>query len=195
MRRLRLFLALGALVFPSLLSAQGIRTVRIASGLDRPVYATSPPGDTSRLFILEQHTGNIRILSPGSFSINATPFLTVGSLSLGNEQGLLGMAFHPDYANNGLFFINRTDASGTTQIERYQVSANPNIALATPTSVLSIGQPQPNHNGGWIGFGPDGFLYIAGGDGGGSDDNDLNHTAGIGNAQDINEYQLCRVNP
>ena len=193
MCRLCLGLALGALVFPSLLSAQGIRTVRIASGLDRPLYATSPPGDTSRMFILEQHTGNIKILNLTTFDINPTPFLTVGPLSLGNEQGLLGMAFHPDYAINGQFFINRTDASGDTQIERYQVSADPNIANSTPTSLLSISQPQGNHNGGWMGFGPDGFLYAASGDGGGSNDNDPGHTIMTGNAQDVTNNLLGKI--
>ena len=162
-----------------------VTTVRVAEGLDRPVFATSAPGDPNRLFIVEQHSGEIKILDLTTWEINPQEFLDVGNLSTGDEQGLLGLAFHPDYQNNGQFFINKTDAGGTTRIERYQVSANPDVALTTATSVLSIAQPQGNHNGGWIGFGPnDGYLYISSGDGGGGDDNDTGHTNGIGNGQD-----------
>ncbi|MHA1559698.1 MAG: PQQ-dependent sugar dehydrogenase [Alphaproteobacteria bacterium] len=83
---------------------------------------------------------------------------------------MLGLAFHPDYAGNGRFFVNYTDGSGDTRIVEFRVSANPNIASEAPRPILAIDQPASNHNGGWIGFGPDGYLYIATGDGGGGGD-------------------------
>jgi glucose/arabinose dehydrogenase len=170
-----------------------VTTQRVASGLARPVYATAPPGDYGRLFVVEQHSGRIKILDLTTLEIAPTPFLTIGDLARGQEQGLLGLAFHPDYATNGFFYVNRTDASGTTRIERYQVSSDPGIANPTATPLLSIPQPQQNHNGGWLGFGPDGYLYISTGDGGGSDDNDAGHTPESGNAQDLTDNLLGKI--
>ncbi len=174
--------------------AETIGTVRVASGLSRPVFVTSPPGDTNRLFIVEQHTGRIKILDRGTGTINATPFLTVGGLSTGNEQGLLGLAFHPDYANNGFFYVNFTASNRATNIRRYQVSANPDLANSgSATTVLTYSQPQSNHNGGWAGFGPDGYLYLGSGDGGGGNDNNSGHTPGTGNSQDITNNLLGKM--
>ncbi|HRX83771.1 MAG TPA: PQQ-dependent sugar dehydrogenase [Phycisphaerae bacterium] len=146
-------------------------TVRVATGLNRPDFVTAPPGDTDRLFIVEQNTAQIRILNLTSGTINATPFVTVSDvLTSGNEQGLLGLAFHPDYASNGYFYVNYTSSSlgGDTVIARYQVSANPDVAnTASKTTILTFDQPFTNHNGGWIGFSPlNGYLHIATGDGG-----------------------------
>jgi glucose/arabinose dehydrogenase len=170
---------------------------RVATGLSRPVFATSPPGDATRLFIVEQFSGNtgrVRILRLATGELLATPFLSLVGVSTGNEQGLLGLAFHPDYASNGHFYVNFTNATGTTVIRRYSEDTDPDRAdPASATAVLEIGQPQGNHNGGWIGFGPDGFLYVATGDGGGSNDNDGGHTAGIGNSQDTTENLLGKV--
>ncbi len=171
-------------------SAKGLVVNRIASNLARPVFVTTPPGDMNRLFVVEQHTGNIRILDRTTDppTLLPTPFLTIpGGVSTGSEQGLLGLAFHPNYSANGLFYVNYTDTAGNTQIRQFSRSAaNPNLADAgSGVSVLSFLQPQSNHNGGWVGFGPDGFLYVASGDGGGSNDSGFGHTAGIGNAQDI----------
>jgi glucose/arabinose dehydrogenase len=186
-------LAAALAVWPAAASAQ-IQAVLIATGLARPTFVTAAPDDPSRLFILEQHTGQIRILDTATRSLLPTPFLTVPTVSSGAEQGLLGMAFHPDYAQNGLFFTNRTDAAGHTQIERYQVSpTDANLALASPTTLLTILQPQVNHNGGWLGFGPDGYLYASTGDGGGANDNGAGHTAGVGNAQDITGNLLGKM--
>jgi len=114
----------------------------VGSGLSRPVFATSAPGDSSSLFVLEQHAGRIqRIdLSTGTRSTFAT--LPNGTVSTRNEQGLLGLAFHPDYQTNGRYYLN----------------------------ILSVEQPFTNHNAGWMGFGPDGNLYIATGDGGSGND-------------------------
>ncbi len=169
-----------------------VSTVRVASGLTRPVFATAPAGDYGRLFVVEQ-TGKIKILDLATGQIAATPFLEISDLALGQEQGLLGLAFHPDYATNGSFYVNRVDATGTTRIERYQVSGNANVANPAATSLLSIAQPQANHNGGWLGFGPDGYLYVATGDGGGGDDVAAGHTPGIGNAQDLSDNLLGKI--
>ena len=140
----------------------------VATGLTRPLYLTAPAGD-DRLFIVEQ-TGRIRIVTNGN--VLDAPFLDLSSkVSGGNEQGLLSMAFHPDYGANGLFYVNYTGGDGDTRVERYAVSADPDVA--DPGSVkliLTVPQPLSNHNGGHILFGPDGMLYVALGDGGGAGD-------------------------
>jgi hypothetical protein len=152
-----------------------LTTVRVASGLSLPLYVTAPPGDTSRAFIVEQRsgtTGRIRVLQLPSNTLLTTPFLSVSPVSTGDEQGLLGLAFHPNYNDNGYFWINYTDSGGTTRVVRYQASPpSSNTAnAASATTVLSISQPFSNHNGGWLGFGPDGYLYISTGDGGSAND-------------------------
>jgi glucose/arabinose dehydrogenase len=140
----------------------------IVSGLIQPLYLTHAFDD--RLFIVEQ-AGTIRILQEGA--LLPTPFLDildpVGSNS--NEQGLLGLAFHPNYQENGFFFLNYTDVSGNTNIVRYRVSSDPNVAdPASGQILLTIPQPFANHNGGMIAFGPDGYLYVGMGDGGSQGD-------------------------
>jgi glucose/arabinose dehydrogenase len=169
------------------LAATPLTSVRVASGLSRPVFVTAPPQDYHRVFIVEQQTGIIKILNLDTGVINATPFLDIDGLATGNEQGLLGLAFHPDYDNNGLFYVNLTIADGTTQIRRYQVSADPDIADAgSMTLILSYAQPFSNHNGGWTSFGPDGYLYISAGDGGSGND--------PGNrAQDVTDQLLGKL--
>jgi glucose/arabinose dehydrogenase len=141
----------------------------VASGLDRPLYVTTPDGD-ARLFIVEQ-TGRIKVLSAGG-ALLGTSFLNLSSsLSGGNEQGLLGLAFHPSYATNGFFFVSYTDNAGDSVVERYSVSGDPDVADASSgTEILRIPQPFENHNGGQILFGPDGMLYVFIGDGGSGDD-------------------------
>lgn len=168
--------------------ASGITTRRVASGLSRPVYVTSPPADAERLFILEQHTGRIKILNLDTGLLNGTPFLDIDGLATGNEQGLLGLAFDPNYAENGFFYVNFTESNGTTDIRRYRVSAgNPDIAdPGSGATVIMYSQPFSNHNGGWLGFGPDGYLYICAGDGGSGND--------PGNrAQDITDQRLGKI--
>ncbi|MFN2376776.1 MAG: sorbosone dehydrogenase family protein [Candidatus Binatia bacterium] len=185
---------LGALLAWGPAAHAALSTVRVADGLDRPVYATAPAGDTERLFIAEQHSGRIRILDLASGTIHATDFLDLGGLATGNEQGLLGLAFHPDYDVNGFFYVNLTATGGDTEIRRYQVSADPDVAdPQSALPVLGYDQPQTNHNGGWLGFGPDGYLYVASGDGGGSNDSSSGHTVGIGNAQDITSNLLGKM--
>jgi glucose/arabinose dehydrogenase len=145
---------------------------QVGSGLQRPVYLTSPPGDP-RLFVIEQ-AGRIRIIRDGQTL--QQPFLDItGQVTnlggMGDERGLLGLAFHPRYADNGFFYVNYTDRSGNTRVERYTRSGDPDVAdPGSARLILGIGQPFGNHNGGQLLFGPDGMLYIATGDGGGGGD-------------------------
>jgi glucose/arabinose dehydrogenase len=151
-----------------------ISATRVATGLGGAVFAEAPAGDTGRLFI-GQLDGTVRILDLHSGQLLQTPFLSIAS-TIGQigEGGLIGFAFDPDYAHNGFFYVNVTNANDDTEIRRYQVSAaDPNVAdPASETLVLRIDQPDglTNHKGGWLGFGPDGYLYAALGDGGGGGD-------------------------
>ncbi len=147
---------------------------KVTSGLDRPIYVTAPPGESDRLFLVEQ-SGTVRLFDRIDEELREEPFLDISdevpSLSGGDERGLLGLAFHPDYANTGRFYINFTDLNANTVIRRYQVSGDPDIADAgSAEDLLTVSQPFGNHNGGWMGFGPDGYLYIASGDGGSGND-------------------------
>jgi glucose/arabinose dehydrogenase len=145
---------------------------QVASGLAFPTYLTAPPGDTDRLFILEKG-GAIRVVKGGA--LLPDPFLDLrGAVSTGSEQGLLGLAFDPAYAENGRFVVHYTDTSGDTRISLFRVDAgNPDRAdPASETPVLTVDQPFSNHNGGQVLFGPDGKLYIGLGDGGGGADPD-----------------------
>ena len=154
---------------PSLATGDGVRLQEIASGLSFPLYLTAPAGDFSRLFIVEK-TGGVRIVKDGT--LLADPFLDLSAhVSGGNEQGLLGLAFPPDYATTGRFLVHYTDTAGDTRLSVFQVSANPDIADSqSELVILTADQPFSNHNGGQIVFGPDGFLYLGLGDGGGSND-------------------------
>ena len=148
--------------------AVGLR--RITGTYSQPVYVASPPGDRSRLFIVEK-TGRIRIVRNGV--LLARPFLNISTqVSNGSEQGLLSMAFHPRFAGNGRFYIDYTDRAGDTRVVSYRVQqGNPNRADTTTRRVLlAIDQPYANHNGGQLQFGPDGRLYVGMGDGGSGGD-------------------------
>ncbi len=150
-------------------TAPAIGLDTIVRGLDSPVYLTAAPGDTARLFVVEQ-SGNIRIIR--NRAVVATPFLDLtDSVSTGSEQGLLGMAFAPDYATTGRFYVSYTRQNGNSVVARYLVSGNPDLAdPASGVTILGVTQPYSNHNGGMIAFGPDGFLYFGLGDGGGGGD-------------------------
>lgn len=156
-----------------------LTTTRVASGLSVPLYVTSPPGDTGRLFIVEQGSGgsaSIKILDLGTGTVLGTPYITITGLSTGGERGLLGLAFHPDYFTNGFFYVYVSDNAASNSVRRYTVTGNPltsNVAsTATMQNVLSMSDPFSNHNGGWIGFAPGGTpnLYVATGDGGSAND-------------------------
>lgn len=140
----------------------------VASGFDHPVWAGSPPGD-ARLFVVEQ-PGRIRIVENGR--VLPEPFLDLTDrVRDGGERGLLSVAFHPDYAHNGLLFVNYTDKRGDTNVVRFHVSSDPDRAdRGSARPILFVEQPYANHNGGLVMFGPDGMLWIGMGDGGSAGD-------------------------
>jgi uncharacterized protein (TIGR03437 family) len=143
----------------------------IADDLDRPISIANAGDGSGRLFIVEQR-GKIIVLDGDT--LLATPFLDIDDrASFDSERGLLGLAFHPNYEENGFFYVNYTDNNGDTVIARYQVTSNPNIADAgSEQVVLRQVQPFANHNGGQMQFGPDGYLYFGLGDGGDRGDPD-----------------------
>lgn len=142
----------------------------VAEGFTRPLFVAAPTGDAGRIFVVEKG-GVVWIVSAGTTLHE--PFLDIHALvSSGSEQGLLGLAFHPDYASNGLLFVNYTDLNGDTVVARYERSGS-DVNLADPESasvILQVPQPDSNHNGGMLAFGPDGYFYIGLGDGGGAND-------------------------
>jgi glucose/arabinose dehydrogenase len=210
---------LAASATPAQLIPQGDLTITlrpVASGLVSPVLVTHAGDGSGRLFIVDQ-AGPVRIVEGGS--LRAAPFLDLTSelpiLNTGfDERGALGIAFHPGYENNGRFFVRyskpRTGVAGEPCfgtgrgcheeiLAEYSVSADPNIANPTGTILFRIDEPQFNHNGGDVAFGPDGFLYFALGDGGGANDgladNPPSHGP-IGNGQNIHTAlgKMLRIN-
>jgi cysteine-rich repeat protein len=149
---------------------------RIATGLTEPIFVATPPGDASRLFIVERG-GRIKILPSGG-SVLATPFLDLSSdVSTNADQGLLGLAFDPDYELNGRLYVHYTNLSGDSVITRFNESGNPDVADPNSAVVLmTIPQDGPARNGGQLHFGPDGMLYVGLGDGG-AGANDPNNRA------------------
>ena len=176
-------------------TAPGLDAVQVASGLTQPLFVTAPPGDSRRLFIVQQD-GNIRILNLLTSTLNPAPFLTLTGLTdTGGEQGLLGMAFDPNYATNGKFYLNFTVpggafGNGITHVSQFSVRGNPDIADPNSERILiTFDHPESNHNGGWIGFSPRtgdaNNLYIATGDGGAGNDQGTGHIEPGGNAQNL----------
>ncbi len=146
------------------------RWIPVVSGLDSPVDIQFPNDGTGRMFILEQ-VGRIRIVENGQQL--PTPFLDIRDRvnSTGNEMGLLGLAFDPHFDQNGTFYINYTGSQAATFISRFQVTSDPNRAdPGSEKNLLHVAQPFPNHKGGVLTFGPDGYLYAGLGDGGSADD-------------------------
>ena len=162
----------------------------VASGLETPLLLTAPANDTRR-FIVER-PGRIRILAADG-SLRATPFLDLsGLISVTGEGGLLSMAFHPGYAQNGRFYIYYTDKFSNIAIDEVKVSSsNPDVADKDSLKrIITIPHPQyTNHFGGYLAFGPDGYLYAGTGDGGGAGDPN-------GNAQNLDSLlgKLLRLN-
>jgi glucose/arabinose dehydrogenase len=156
-----------------------LRSRLYASGLTLPVAFVQDPTNRSVQFVVEQ-SGRIRVVKAGA--VLATDFLNLTpDIAFGGERGLLGMAFAPDYATSGRFFVNFTNPSGATVVARFRRSSDPLVADANSRFDLRwggangpafIAQPFANHNGGNLAFGPDGFLYIGLGDGGSGDDPD-----------------------
>ncbi|MGD8463350.1 MAG: PQQ-dependent sugar dehydrogenase [Anaerolineae bacterium] len=147
-----------------------IELEQITSGLDTPVGIAHAGDGSGRLFVIEK-PGRIRVLQDGQ--LTDTPFLDISERvsASQSERGLLGLAFHPDYASNGFFYVNYTDLRGDTTVSRFAVGSDPGRAdPASETVLLVVAQPAANHNGGHLAFGPDGYLYIGTGDGGGAGD-------------------------
>jgi glucose/arabinose dehydrogenase len=177
-------------------AATGVKLTQIGT-FDQPVYLISPPGDTHRMFVVEK-TGRIKIVKDGQEL--AQPFLSLaGRVSSSEEQGLLSMAFAPDYASSGLFYVDYTDTSGNSHVVEYKRSAsNPDVAdPGSAREVLFQRQPQANHNGGLLLFGPDNLLYIGFGDGGAADDVGPGHDSRIGNGQSLGTWlgKILRIDP
>ena len=148
-----------------------VRLAPVASGLQRPVAIVAAPGDPRRrLFIVEQ-VGTIRVLEGGV--VAKAPILDLRrEVSRENEQGLLGLAFHPRFADNGKLYINYTDRGGDTRVVEYRMATDvPDLVdLASARELLRVDQPYSNHNGGHVLFGPDGKLWVGLGDGGAAGD-------------------------
>ncbi len=147
-----------------------IQLEKLTDDLNSPVFVTHAADKSGRMFVVEKK-GTIAILRDGKRA--ATLFLDISDLidSSGSEQGLLGLAFHPDYASNGRFFVYYTASNGDNTLARYQVSDAPDVADPRSAQVLfAVKDPAPNHNGGMLAFGPDGYLYVGLGDGGSAGD-------------------------
>jgi glucose/arabinose dehydrogenase len=211
LRTVRCLLTLGFLTAVVLIlsprAGYALQAVRTAGGFDQPCGIAAPPGDTSRLFVVE-HTGKIKIIQLPSGIVNETPFLDVSSeLFLGNEPGLLAMAFDPNYAVNGRFYISYTappigHESCINHIAEFEVSADPDIAdPASEATLLAVPEPQPTHKMNYLGFsslpGDAGNLYIGSGDGGGECDDDAGHIEPGGNSQSTATLmgKLLRIHP
>lgn len=137
-----------------------------------PVGLASAPGDASRLFIVEK-SGRVRVVQNGILA--SEPFLDITALtSTDGERGLLGLAFHPDYAVNRHVFVYYTDNAGDTRVARYTAATPDQADPGSAEIILAVDQPYSNHNGGHVAFGPDGYLYVALGDGGDGGDPDGN---------------------
>lgn len=147
-----------------------LTTALVVNGLNQPLFITHAPGDHERLFVVEK-AGRIRVIKNGV--LLATPFVDISPIvnSSTLEWGMLGLCFHPDYASNGYFYTNHINLGGHSVLSRFKVSANPDVAdPLSRTTVLNLIQPSANHRGGWLDFGPDGYLYASFGDGGGQND-------------------------
>lgn len=172
-------------------AARGVKLTRVGT-FESPLYVAAAPGDRRRLFVVEQ-AGRIRVLRGGR--VLRAPFLDIRSqVRSGGEQGLLGLAFAPDYATSGVFYVDYTDVNGDTRVVAYRRSASADRADArSGRLVLFQRQPQPNHNGGQLAFGPDGLLYVGLGDGGAEGD----PHGRIGNGQSLGTLlgKILRIAP
>jgi glucose/arabinose dehydrogenase len=171
-------------------AARGIRLVQVGRFVS-PLYVTAPPGDRRRVFVVQQG-GRIMVVRSGRKL--AQPFLDLSArVTAGGEQGLLSMAFAPDYARSGRFYVYYTEKAGTQSIWEFRRASADRANAASGRLVLRMDDPEPNHNGGLLLFGPDRLLYVGTGDGGGGNDQ---HGA-RGNAQDLGSLlgKLLRIDP
>jgi glucose/arabinose dehydrogenase len=154
------------------IDGSGLAIQVVASGLDQPVFLTTPLNDP-RLFVVEQ-TGRIKLIDGGR--VLSAAFLDItDKISGRSEQGLLGLTFHPDFASNRRFFVTYTDRKGDLVLSEWRALDAARTDPASEQVLLTVPHPgAANHNGGWIGFGPQGLLYIGTGDGGGAGDRDNN---------------------
>ena len=191
-----LILALGLLLTSR--PSYAIEAVRVAGGFEMPLGISAPPGDTGRLFIVEQ-TGRIKIIKLPGGTVNPAPFLNISAkISLGGEQGLLGLAFDPSYASNGRFYVTYTTPGGSfgtcvSHVAEFFVSANPDVAdPGSEASLIVVDHPQEQHQMHWMGFsrrpGDEGNLYISSGDGGMFCDMGPGHIEPGGNGQETKRY-------
>jgi len=175
-----------------------LRLEPIASGLEQPVYVTAAPGDDSRLFVVEK-PGRVRLIVGGE--LRDEPFLDITDRVADDveEMGLLGLAFHPNYRNNRLFYVRYssdpqagTNPAHTELLAEYvQRADDPDHAETDERRILGVAKPEGNHNGGNLQFGPDGFLYVGMGDGGGG--RDQHGSSGNGQALDTLLGKLLRL--
>jgi glucose/arabinose dehydrogenase len=169
---------------------RGVRLQRIGD-FAQPLYVTAPPDDARRVFVVEQG-GRIMVVRGGRKL--AQPFLDLSARTeAAGEQGLLGLAFAPDYATSGRFYVHYTDNAGDTRVVEYRRATEDRAAPGSARQVLFQDQPEVNHNGGQLAFGPDGLLYIGLGDGGGGGDQ---HGA-RGNGQSLGTLlgKILRIDP
>jgi len=175
----------------SVAPAEGAVRLQKIGSFDSPVYVTSPPADNSRLFVVEQG-GTVRVVKGGKPL--STPFLDVSDkITTGSERGLLSIAFPADYASSGLFYIFYTDNDGDEAVVEYKRTTEDVADPGSARQLMKVADPEPNHNGGLLLFGPDNHLYIGIGDGGGAGD----RHGSRGNAQNLGTLlgKILRIDP
>jgi glucose/arabinose dehydrogenase len=175
---------------PQARAAAGFRLVTIGN-FDQPVLVTAPRGDRRRIFVVEQ-AGRIRVVRSGKTL--SRPFLDItGLVTSGGEQGLLGLAFAPDYAKSHRFYVYYTAKDGTENVYEYRAATGDRARAGSARRVMRMADPEGNHNGGNMIFGPDGLLYIGTGDGGGAND----QHGSRGNAQNLASPlgKILRIDP
>jgi Glucose / Sorbosone dehydrogenase len=186
----RALLVLAALTLALPASAAAAPQLVPVGTFSAPIHAAGPPGDPSRVFVVER-AGTVRVITNGV--VQATPFLTIPDVAIDGERGLLSIAFAPDYPSSGLFYVYLVadDPAGEIQVREYRRSGNPDVADPNGRVVFRAAHPDAsNHNGGQLAFGPDRKLWLATGDGGGSNDQ-------FGNARDLGSPlgKLLRIEP
>ena len=171
-------------------AAGGVKLVSVGK-FNMPLYVTAPPKDLRRVMVVQQG-GRISVVRDGKSL--GRPFLDISSrVTAGGEQGLLGLAFSPDYAKSGLFYVYFTRRDGKQEVAELRRATSDRANAGSIRSVLVMDDPEANHNGGQLNFGPDGLLYIGTGDGGGGGD----QHGTIGNAQNLGSLlgKILRINP